>query len=139
MKRLIAGLLTITTLLLALNIVTARPVAAVPVIEEVCNSTTATGEAPAVCLDDSSKNTDDQNPVLGANGVVTKGIRIFLIIFGITALFVMLINAVRMITSQGDPSSTNSARNGLIFAVVGLVIAIAGQFIVSLIVSKFGK
>lgn len=139
MKRLITGLLTIVTLLLAFNVVAARPVAAVPVIEDICNSTTATGSAPDVCLDDSTTNTDAQNPVLGADGVLTKGIRIFLLVFGITALFVILINAVRMITSQGDPNSTNSARNGLIFAVVGLVIAVVGQFIVSLIVSKFGN
>lgn len=129
--------ITIMTLL-SLQVVALRPVSAVEVIDKICNTPTATGQAPEVCVDDSTNNSDAENPVLGANGVVARGVRLFIIIFGITALFVMMINAVRMITSQGDSNSVNSARNGLIYAAIALTIAVTSQFIISLIISKFG-
>mgnify|MGYP003598203309 CR=1 FL=1 len=92
------------------------------------------GNKPVICKDAQSATKTD--PVFGESGVVTRGIRIFLIIIGIISIFVILVNAVRMITSDGNADSFNSARNGLIYAAIGLVVVVSAQAIVSLLVRK---
>ena len=106
-------------------------VGAVDVTSKVCETA---DNKPAVCKDANSAKTTD--PVFGSQGVVTRGVRIFLIVVGIIAIFVILINAVKMITSDGNSDSFSKARNGLIYAAIGLVIILTAQAIISLIVRK---
>ena len=102
---------------------------------EIC-APNSSGETPAICKDDQTAAADDQNPLFGPNGVITKGVGIFAIVLGIVSVFVFLINAVRMITASGDAQSISGARNGIIYAIIGIVIALSAQLIVSLILRK---
>ena len=55
------------------------------------------------------------------------------IVFGIAgalALLMITISGLRYITSAGDPQKASNARNGVIYALVGLVLAIAAEAIV---------
>lgn len=106
-------------------------VGAVDITSPVC---TATGNKPVVCKDAAAARTG--NPLLGPTGIVTRGVQIFIMIVGVVTLFVMLINAVRMMTSMGNPDSANSARNGIIYAAIGLVIVIGAQSIVTFVLRK---
>jgi hypothetical protein len=54
---------------------------------------------------------------------------------GIAVLFVIL-GGVRYILSQGDPQATSKAKNTVLTAIIGLVIVIVAQAVVSLVVSK---
>lgn len=110
-------------------------VQAAEIISDVCSQPTATGEVPSVCRDNLAGSSD--NPIVGPNGIITKGVQLFVIIIGVTAIFVIMINAVRLITSKGDSNSVSSARNGIIYAAVGLVIALSAQVVVTFILSKF--
>jgi hypothetical protein len=112
---------------------------AVDVIGNVCKQQTATGSAPQVCQDNQASASDSSNPLFGPDGVLTKAVQIILVILGIVAIFVLIVNGVRLMTSGGDPSSVNSARNGIIYAVVGVVIAISAQLIVTFLLSKIGN
>lgn len=60
--------------------------------------------------------------------------RILTIVFSIaasTALLVIVINGFRYIAARGDPQGTASARNGLVYAVVGLLVVMAAYGIVA--------
>jgi hypothetical protein len=107
------------------------PALAVDVTGDVCS--VADGR-PAICGD--AEKAQSSDPAFGPQGVVTRGIRIFLTIVGITTIFVMIINGVRMITANGSSDSFNRARDGIIYASIGLVIVIAAQSIVSFIVKR---
>ena len=64
---------------------------------------------------------------------------IFQIVFGVVgaiALIVILISALRMVTSGGDPEAAKSARQTIIFASIGLVIAIMAEVIVTFVLGK---
>lgn len=63
-------------------------------------------------------------------------INIVTIIVGIIAVIVIIINGLRMITSNGDSNNITAARNGVIYALVGLVIVALAQLIVRFVVSK---
>ena len=123
--------LAVITVFTVGTIVIPSSASAVDVTTPLCSEV---GDKPVVCEDAKNGNTTD--PAFGADGVVTKAIRLFLMIVGIIAIFVILVNAVRMITSMGSPDSFNSAKNGLIFAVVGLVIVLLAQTIITFVVRK---
>ena len=108
---------------------------AVDVITDVCKNN-PTGETPSVCKDNQSSATNADSPLFGKNGLGTKGIQIFVMIVGIISIFVLLINATRMIIGGSDPSSVNSARNGIIYAIIGLVIVASAQAVISFILNK---
>jgi hypothetical protein len=56
------------------------------------------------------------------------------IVFGIAgalALLMITVSGLRYITSAGNPEKTSKAKNGIIYALVGLVIAISAEAIVA--------
>lgn len=110
-------------------------VSAADIVGDVCSQDTGSGDVPSVCKDNLS-GTEASNPLTGPNGIITKGLQIFVVILGITAVVVFMINGLKLITSGGDANAVKTARNGVLYAIIGLVIAMSGQLIVSLILSK---
>ncbi len=89
-------------------------------------------ELPAVCAD--SQGTD--NPLYGPNGVLTKALSIFALVVGVVAVFVIIIGGLKFITSRGDPGSVATARNTIIYATVGIMVAAISQSVVLFILKK---
>ena len=57
-------------------------------------------------------------------------------VVGVAAVFFMIFAGIQMITSQGDPTKIKTARNTILYAVIGLIVAIASYAIVSFVVSN---
>ena len=57
-------------------------------------------------------------------------------IIGALALLMITVSGLRYITSAGNPEKTSRAKNGIIYAIVGLVIAITAEAIVAYGVSN---
>lgn len=107
-------------------------VLAVDIISPACQNIT-TGDVPAACRDNTKPGDDF---LFGPEGVITKIINIFSVILGVAAVIVIMISAVRFITSNGDPATISSARSAIIFAIIGLVVAAVSQVVVQLVLSK---
>lgn len=131
MKKLLTLLIVVSTL-----VTLTAPVMAVDVLKPACNAVDTAD--PATCADAKTANSASDDLLLGKNGILTKGISIFAIVLGVAAIIVILIAAVRFITSNGDTATVVSSRNWIIFAVVGLVVAGLAQSIVVLVLSKIG-
>jgi len=112
-------------------------VGAVDVIKPVCDHAQGQSDIPAVCKD--NKANANENPLVGPNGVLTKAIQILAAVVGIAAVFTMVISGVRMITSGGDGGKVASARNGFIFALIGIVVAVVAEAIVALVLKRIGS
>lgn len=65
-------------------------------------------------------------------------VTIILIIAGLLFFFMLVIGGIRWITSGGDKGSTESARNQITAALIGLIIVFAAWAIVSLLGNAFG-
>ena len=63
-------------------------------------------------------------------------IRIVLAIAGALALLIITLSGFRYITSAGDPQKMSKAKNGIVYALIGLVIAILAQSLVAFVVTK---
>lgn len=76
-------------------------------------------------------------PAIGATSGNLKVILqiVFGIISAVTVIFI-IISAIRYQVSLGDPQATAKLRNTVIFAAVGLVIALSAEAIVTLTLSK---
>jgi hypothetical protein len=64
---------------------------------------------------------------------------ILAIVFGIAgaiAVLVIVIGALRMVYSSGNPEGVSKARSTIIYAVVGLVIAISAEALVAFVLGK---
>lgn len=83
----------------------------------------------AVC-----KGTDDK--VLGPNGILTNVINLLLTIIGIISVIMIIVGGIRYTTSGGDSGQINSAKDTIIYAIVGVVIAILSFAIVNWVLVK---
>ena len=71
-------------------------------------------------------------------GVVSGGIKLVLIIAAILFFFMLVVGGIRWILSGGDKANTETARNQITAALVGLVIVFSAWAIIQLIQVFFG-
>jgi cytochrome bd-type quinol oxidase subunit 2 len=70
------------------------------------------------------------------NDLIAQIINIFSVIVGVVAVIMIIYGGFRYITSGGDSGNITSAKNTILYAIVGLVIVALAQFIVKFVLSK---
>jgi hypothetical protein len=85
-------------------------------------------------LDTSSNcNTDSSG---GISHLISVVINILSIIVGFIAVIMLIVGGLRFITSGGEASNTASARNTILYALVGVVIVALAQALVHFVIAK---
>jgi uncharacterized membrane protein len=74
-----------------------------------------------------------------ANTTITKIVNLASAIVGAVAVIMLIYGGFKYITSGGDETGAKSARNTIIYAVVGLVIVALAQFIVKFVINNVGQ
>ena len=69
--------------------------------------------------------------------ILTTVTNILLFLMGAISVIMIIVGGIRYITSQGNQQQLQSAKNTVLYAVVGLVVAIAARAIVMLVVDSF--
>ncbi|HSD56460.1 MAG TPA: pilin [Candidatus Saccharimonadales bacterium] len=70
------------------------------------------------------------------NNVITDIVNIFSVIVGIVSVIMIIYGGFRYVTSGGDSGNVSSAKNTIIYAVIGLVVVALAQFIVQFVLDK---
>lgn len=70
------------------------------------------------------------------NDLLRSVINLFSLVVGVVAVIMIIIGGLKYITSGGDGSNVSSAKNTIIYAIVGLVIVALSQFIVRFVLTK---
>lgn len=125
MKRIITA--AIVTLLSFVYLLT--PVAAFAqsnVLEPVC---TGQGASAKVCKPATTE-------IAGPNGVIVKVARIVAVITGVASIIMIMVGGFKYVTSTGDSARVNSAKNTILYALIGLAVSILAPFIIGFIISK---
>lgn len=73
-----------------------------------------------------------------AGSIIVSAVTILLIAAALIALFFLIVGGIRWITSGGDKSKVESARNTIIASVIGLIIALLAYFIITIVLGLFG-
>jgi cytochrome bd-type quinol oxidase subunit 2 len=85
---------------------------------------------------DANCNNVDATGTAKANSLIKNIINIFSLIVGVVAVIMIIFGGFRYITSGGNDSSVGSAKNTILYAVVGLVIVALAQIIVRFVLTK---
>lgn len=107
----------------------AAPVVAQGVLDNAC-------QVPESTLCKESQASANKNTIYGPDGIVTKAVNLFSFIIGFAAVVMIIIGGFKYVLSAGDSSSVNSAKNTILYAVIGLVIAALAQAIIIFVVNK---
>lgn len=79
---------------------------------------------------------NQNNPISGPTGVINKIANIFAMVTGVAAVVVIIISGFEYVRSTGDSAKINKAKNGILYALIGLVVVALARALVALAVSK---
>ncbi len=72
----------------------------------------------------------------GINNVVSAVINILSVIVGFVAVIMLIVAGLRYITANGDSNAAASARSGIVYALIGLVIVASAQILVHFVLKN---
>jgi hypothetical protein len=132
-------ILLIPTLLLVICIMPAGAMASDALFNGACssgNGGVGTNRSTLCQSDNVSGSNTNNNPLLGANGLLLKISAIIALIAGIAAVIVIIVAGMRFITSGGDPAKAQGARSTLMNAIIGIVVIVISESIIGFVLSK---
>jgi hypothetical protein len=130
MRNLIAGLVSAVTLAVVPVAVPAMASAAANIQDNLC------GAATNLTVDSGGNCGATSGGTEKINSIITTVINIFSIIVGVVSVIMIILGGFRYITSGGDSSNVQSAKNTIIYALIGLVVVALAQFIVQFVLNK---
>ncbi|MES2876057.1 MAG: pilin [Patescibacteria group bacterium] len=68
---------------------------------------------------------------------IQNAINVLLFIIGVVAVIMIILGGLRYILSNGDSAQITSAKNTILYAVIGLVVALLAYAIVNFVVVQF--
>lgn len=76
------------------------------------------------------------DPLSGDNGLLIKIANIVAYIAGVAAVLIIIIGAIRYVTSNGDSNKISSAKSAVLGALIGLVLVLLARTIIYFVVNK---
>lgn len=73
-----------------------------------------------------------------ANDIVSQVINFLLMAIAVVSVFMLIIGGFKYTTSNGDANKVTSAKNTIMYALIGLIVAIFAYAIVKFITDKIG-
>lgn len=126
MKKIILLVAVFTTSLFAVNSLTLQPIYA---------QAEASSQQSCETIKDINPNATS---CAGSDGQISKVIRVALqmlsIVAGVIAVIMVIISGLKYVTSQGDSNKISSAKNSLIYAIVGIVVVVFAQVVVQFVI-----
>lgn len=79
-----------------------------------------------------------QDRLFGKNGLVTRIVQTLVFIVGAVSVLMIIIGAINYTTSAGNPDRAKSAGQTILYAIIGILIAILAQLIVAFVLRRIG-
>lgn len=128
MKKLALLLLPIVTIL-SLGL-TALPVHAQQT-EQLCK-----GAGGTFNPDDGSCSRAGEVGLFDEGGLFRNIVNVLIFLVGVISVIMLIVGAIRYATSAGDANAVNGAKNTILYAIVGIVIAAASFAIVNFVINQ---
>lgn len=120
----------ILVLLMLVPLLVAAPVDAQNQIQNGLCAGTELGTGSAGCTPDGGAATSK------VNQIIKLVINIFSIIVGVVAVIMIIVGGLKYITSGGDSNNVTSAKNTILYAIIGLIIVALAQVIVRFVLGN---
>ena len=103
-------------------------------------STSATALSGGVSGGAASARGDDQPAVLfGDGGIFAQITNVMLFIIGAISVIMIIIGGLRYILSGGDSANVSAAKNTILYAIVGIIVALLAYAAVNFITGTFAE
>lgn len=86
---------------------------------------------------DAKEESDGRSLVFGENSLMYSILQIIVWVVGVASVIMIIIGGIEYIVSGGDSNGIQSAKNTILYAVVGLVVALFSQVIIVTVLSRF--
>lgn len=127
MKKLFINMLLVLTILFAGGVATSPSISYAAAKDDVCAGISLTDKS-GVCTEPTTGPT--------VNKIIELAINLFSLLVGVAAVIMVIIGGLKYITSSGDSNNINSAKNTILYAIIGLVVVALAQVIVKFVLQK---
>lgn len=126
MKKTIRTFIASLMVVLGIGVIIASPAGAINVFEQ-CDGA-SNNKDTSVCK---AQNEDD------VDSLVQIGIGILSFIIGIISVIMIIVGGIRYVVSNGEAAKVKSAKDTILYAIVGLVVSLLAYVIVNFVVGQF--
>lgn len=84
-----------------------------------------------------AQGTGQSTNLFGPTGIFKTITNVLLYIIGAIAVIMLIIGGVRYVTSNGESANVTSAKNTILYAVVGIIVAILAYAVVNFVIGSF--
>lgn len=93
--------------------------------------------APDACKQnqESRNDTRSDNAIFGGGSLMESVIRLFGIVAGVGGVIMIIIGGFKYVLAGGDSAKVNSAKNTILYAIIGLVVAVLAQAIIVFVIN----
>lgn len=135
MKFLLMTLIAAIAMVFSAPLFATTATAAFQPFERICKEDTSTGST--VCEErNQSESLEGDNSIFGKDGIVMKIAGILSLAVAAASIIVIIIGGLKYVLSSGDSNNTNGARNTVLYAVAGLVVAASAQLIIRFVINR---
>jgi hypothetical protein len=71
-----------------------------------------------------------------ADSMIKTAVNTFLFVIGAVAVFIIILGGFKYVTSNGDAAAVKSAKDTVLYAVIGLIVAITAYAIVNFVIDR---
>ena len=115
----------------------------VPVAAHAATSLCGADQSISGCVNGGVQKTDPNSGVTGdtavtkVTGLATDIIKIFSYVVGIVSVIMVIVGGFQYVTSGGDSGKVTTAKNTIMYALIGIVIVALSQIMVNFVLAKF--
>lgn len=95
------------------------------------------GESPARTGADLARTADQPADLFGSSGTISMITNVMLYIVGAIAVIMIVFGGLRYVVSGGSSTQITAAKNTILYAVIGLIIAIMAYAIINFVLGSF--
>ena len=119
---------------LALGVSFALPALNTATVGAQCTSDASGGLAGGA---NCSKSEDQGADLFGPNGIFKTITNVLLFVIGAISVIMLIIGGIRYTISNGDSAAVTSAKNTILYAVIGIIVAILAYALVNFVITSF--
>lgn len=86
----------------------------------------------------SSNPVGSSNKLFGSGGLFNKVTNALIFVIGAVSVLMLIIGGLRYVLSAGNSSSVEGAKNTILFAIIGIVVAAMAFAIVTFVINRIG-
>lgn len=87
----------------------------------------------------SAQGEDQSDDLFGESGIFRTITNVLLFLIGAISVIMLIIGGIRYTVSGGDSTAVTSAKNTILYAVVGIIVALLAYAVVNFVLTSFAE